>query len=85
MLNSEFLGEAAEDFAARLRRETRDAPSTQVRRALQLVLCRPPTADEIEAGVKLMQELRAEATHPAVALQQFCLMTFNLNEFFYLD
>jgi hypothetical protein len=57
-----------------------------VRRALYLATSRPPTDADVRRGVDLIEALRREDGAAAdVALNAFCLMVLNLNEFVYLD
>jgi len=61
-----------------------------IERALWLVLQRIPTDSEIERGVAFVNELRltrrTELGHEGLAaLETFCLMAMNLNEFLFLD
>lgn len=86
MLNGDFLNQQAEEFAKRLRREAPDDVKRQVTTAFRLALCREPDKDLIERGLKLIETLKAKHGLTAEkALDQFCLMTLNLNEFVYLD
>ncbi len=86
MLNSEFTNTEATAFAQRMRKEAGDSPEKQVHLALRLALCREPAHEQVERGVKFMRKLQDEH-HVAgdVALNQFCLLVLNLNEFVYLD
>ncbi len=86
LLNGEFLNGQALDFAARVRHQAGEDRHEQVRMALELALSRPPKQDEIEWGVKLIEELDTEkALSSTEALKYFCLVVLNLNEFIYLD
>jgi len=86
MLNGDFVNRQAVEFAARLRREAGDEPPDQVRRALRLALCRTPVAEEVERGVALLTKLRREhGVSAEAALDYYCLIVLNLNEFVYLD
>ena len=86
MLNSAFLNEQAEVFAARLRKEAGDDVTKQVRLGLQLVTTRPPTDAEVQRSLGLIAALRAQDNASAeVALKYFCLMALNLNELVYVD
>ena len=86
LLNSDFLNRSAEAFAARLEKEVGATRASQVEHALNLALARAPTSDEIARGTQLLDELeKDEGFSPGRALQQFCLLVLNLNEFFYLD
>jgi mono/diheme cytochrome c family protein len=90
MMNGEFLQQQARAFAARVRREAggpdaADVPG-QVRRAIEIALVRPATNEEVERGVALVARLDdADGVGPGRAMELFCLMVLNLNEFAYLD
>ena len=90
MMNGEFLQQQAREFAARVRREAggpdaADVPA-QVRRALEIALVRPATDAEVDRGVALIDRLDdADGVSPSRAMELFCLMVLNLNEFAYLD
>lgn len=86
MLNGAFLNQEAAEFARRLRAEAGDDVKKQVAMALRLSLGREPDAAIIEQGLKLIESLKSKHNLTAdKALDQFCLMTLNLNEFIYLD
>jgi len=86
MLNSEFLNEQAALFAADLKRVAGEDLSAQVALALQRSTQRPPTPDEVQTGVQLVQSLQADfGQTPDAALKSFCLVALNLNETIYLD
>jgi hypothetical protein len=86
MLNSDFLNKQAAVFTGRLRNEAGKDLSAQVRLALYLATCRPPTPEEVRRGVALVEALRREyGASEETALDYFCLVVLNLNEFFYLD
>lgn len=86
MLNSTFLNEESATFASYLKKTAGDDPAAQVRLALQRATQRPATIEEVDRGLKLMQDL--QKTHQQStdeALKHFCLLTLNMNEFMYLD
>ncbi len=86
MLNSSFLNEQAGLFAVRLRKEAGSELKAQVRLALNIATCRPPSDREIDRGVKLIERLKGkDGASDEAALREFCLMVLNLNEFLYLD
>lgn len=86
MLNGKFLNDQSAQFAKRLRNEAPDDVKKQVSLAFRLALAREPEATMIERGLKLIEFLKAKHGLSAEkALDQFCLMTLNLNEFVYLD
>jgi hypothetical protein len=90
MMNGEFLHRQARVFAERVRREAggpdaADVPA-QVRRALEIALVRPATDAEVDRGVALIDRLDdTDGVGPSRAMELFCLMVLNLNEFAYLD
>lgn len=86
MLNSTFVMEQATVFSRYLQAEVGDDPAAQIRLALRRITQRPPSAEEVQRGVALVNVLR-EQYHvpPADALRYFCLTALNLNEFIYLD
>jgi hypothetical protein len=86
LLNGDFVNAAAARLADRVTAEVGEDSQRQVARALELVLGRSATDDEIAEGVglagRLLQEHRLS---PHYALQQWCLVVLNLSEFIYVD
>ncbi|MBC7809263.1 MAG: PSD1 domain-containing protein [Akkermansiaceae bacterium] len=86
MMNSAFLGEQAEVFAAAIKKDAGPDPAAQVKLALWRVFQRPPTEREIQRGLALLTDLRTKDNKTGdEALTAFCLVALNLNEFIYLD
>ncbi len=86
LLNSKFLNDSAANFANRLAKGESAEAKTQVAQALRLATNRTPTAEEIDDGLRLIQNLKDKAKlDDSQALQRFCLLVLNLNEFLYLD
>ena len=90
MMNGEFLQKQAKVFAARVRAEAggRDAAdvAAEIRRAYALALVRDASDDEVARGVALVDRLEdADGVGPGRALELFCLMLLNTNEFVYVD
>ena len=86
MLNSDFTNGEAKAFAARLRKEAGENLENQVRLALRLTLCHEPGKEDVARGVKFTSDLEKDLkVAPEMALNQFCLLVLNLNEFVYLD
>lgn len=86
MLNGRFLNVQAAQFARRLRSESPDDVRAQVSKAFQLALNHEPDPEMVERGLKLIETLKSKhGLTTDRALDQFCLMTLNLNEFVYLD
>jgi hypothetical protein len=85
-LNGDFFIVEARRFASRLLREAGTDPAARVRLALRLALTREPNAREVARNVSWLESLeRDEGLSRESALEQFCLMVLNLNEFVYLD
>ena len=86
MLNSEFVNERARAFAERLENDVPGNRRGQIERGLSLVTNRRPSAAELDAGETMIEDLkRAANLSEHEALERFCLMALNLNEFIYLD
>ena len=86
MLNGPFFNDQARVLADRIRSEAGERAEAQVRQVLHRVTARPPSEAEVARGVALMRSLTAEEGLGArAALDAFCLMAFNLNEFLYLE
>lgn len=86
MLNGEFIHEQSAALAQRLQREHPDNLEQQLRRAVELTTQRTPSADELRRDLAFVDEARTkDGLTPAAALEMYCLLTLNANEFFYLD
>ena len=85
-INGEFLNRQARLLADRVRRESGVETADRVARALRLTTSRAPTDAEVRRGVDLVEGFRVEDDLGADrALDLFCLLALNLNEFLYLD
>ncbi len=97
-LNGSFIHEQTRHFASRLLAEAGPLPINQVERAFALALARPPRPDETRAALKFLetqeQQIKAESSAGAKpprgpadarrrALEAFCLVVLNTNEFVY--
>ena len=86
MLNSKVVNDHASHLADRLRKEVKTGVRDQVARGLSLVTCRPARKDEIDHCVGMIETFEKEHGLSAEdALDRFCLLALNLNEFVYLD
>lgn len=86
LLNSDYLQDQAEIFAARLEREFPDDSDARIERAFWLVAARAPSAEEARRARALVSDLVHEyGKSPHEALTQFCLLMLNLNEFIHID
>ena len=86
LLNSKFLNDSAESLAKRLAKAAPGNAEAQVAEALLTATNRTPTAAEVGDGLELIDRLKSEAKlGESDAMQRFCLLVLNLNEFLYLD
>lgn len=86
MLNGKFLNDQAVVFAKRLKQDAGDKLETQVALAYRLTLGHAAEKSAVDRGLKLIDALQQKhGLSPEQALNQFCLMVLNLNEFIYLD
>ena len=96
-LNGEFIQQQARHFAERLQREASDPP-TQIRRAFELAMSRPPRSDELKAATEFLAEQQRQIEKDGrgkggrqpldarrKALAALCLVILNANEFVYLN
>jgi hypothetical protein len=96
-LNGDFINQQAKFFADRLQQEAGQDAAARIQRAFRLALGRPPQPEELQAGVEFLakqrQEIEADARQAKKdpgdttrkALEAFCLVLLNTNEFVYLD
>ena len=86
MVNSDFMAEQARLFVRYLKKEAGANPAAQVKLGLWRVLQREPSEKEVARGVKLLESLRQKHyASETEALQYYCIVLLNLNEFMYLD
>lgn len=85
MLNSTFINEEAAKFADSIVKEIGDNLVPQIELALTRVLQRVPSKSEIKRGENFVSDLQKNGTDKKKALQLFCVVALNLNEFLYLD
>jgi hypothetical protein len=86
MLNSEFLNDQAAIFAANVSELAGDDTAAQVRIVLSRVMQREPAEVEVERGLAFVRRFVDEhEMDQQAALQKFCLLAMNLNEFLYID
>jgi hypothetical protein len=85
-LNGEFANEHAALLAIRVQQEAPESLESQVGRAIRLTTAREPTPREISADANFIRKLTADSQRdPKRALEQYCLLLFNSNEFVDLD
>ncbi len=85
LLNSEFMNRHAGVFAEYLKKTAGEKTADQVALCLECVCQRKPKQHEIDRGVALIESLKKDKIPAEIALKYFCLVSYNLNEFLYLD
>jgi mono/diheme cytochrome c family protein len=85
LLNSQFIHDQAAAFAESLQEAAPGDTQRQVEIALERVTQRAPTDAEVQRGETFIRELADSGIEPDTALQHFCLVALNLNEFLFLD
>jgi hypothetical protein len=86
MMNGEFANERATAFAERLTKEFGDDLPKKIARAIRLTTGRVPNEAEIAKDLAFFSDLQNKhGLSPAKALQQYCLLALNANEFVYVD
>ena len=86
LLNSEFANERAAALARRIQNEHPRNLDAQVSRAIELSTNREATQAEVAEARDFMELLeREEDFQRERALETFCLITLNLNEFMHVD
>ena len=81
LFNGDFVNEEAAALARRIQREAGESVEEKVRLACRLALGRPPTAEESRYFGRLL----GQGTDVDAALNGFCRVLLNANEFVYID
>ncbi len=85
LLNSAFSNQQARKLAKRVQ-ATATEPRLQVAESIRITLAREPTAAELTTGVELIADFQQQHSYSYdQALQQWCLVVLNLNEFLYVN
>ncbi len=86
MLNGKFAQDQAAALASRVKQSHPENQAAQVKQILELVWQRPIEPQEIDAGLKLIDQLQQQdGASLDRALETFSLVAINSNEFLYLD
>jgi mono/diheme cytochrome c family protein len=86
MMNGEFSNERATAMAARLAKDAGPERARQIALGIRLTTGRTPTDAEVAKDVAFVESLAAtHALSAERAMQQYCLLLLNANEFIYLD
>ena len=85
LLNSDFTGKQARLLAQKMSRQETTL-SRQIEQILYLISQHPPDAQRVERNLAFVESLKTEhQLDENQALEVFCLMAFNLNEFIHID
>ncbi len=86
LMNSEFLNKQAVALGNRVREESPDDMDAQLTRAIALCSQRQPRANELEQAHQFIEDMKRDFGHnDQTAIDRFCLLALNLNEFIFLD
>ncbi len=85
MLNSKFINEEAAKLAALVTRDKDLSEAGVVEGILKRVFQRTPTGDEIKMGIEFIEARTTQGLERKKAIELFCVIALNLNEFMYLD
>ncbi len=87
LMNGRYSREISDKMARDVRQALPEATvQQQAAEVLRRVTQREPTADELARGLKFMETLQTQHQQdPDTALELFCLLSLNLNEFVHLD
>jgi hypothetical protein len=76
LMNSEFSGAQAKQFAARIAKQAGENPEASVEAGWRLAFGRPPTSEERQTALDYLKRN---------SLPRLCLLLFNMSEFIYVD
>ena len=86
LLNSNFVNDKAAIFAKRLEDEVKGNISDRIKRGLEIVTSKPASPESIKIAEEMVQNLKNEhGLDDKAALQRFCLVALNMNEFMFVD
>ncbi|MFI4875517.1 MAG: PSD1 and planctomycete cytochrome C domain-containing protein, partial [Blastopirellula sp. JB062] len=86
MLNGDFLNEQAKEFGDMLRQKAPDDLQRQIQLSIENGLGREATEADVKSGETLIRKLKEKhQLSDQRALDLYCLMVLNLNEFIFID
>ncbi len=86
LVNGDFASEQAKVLAEDVLKTVGNNSSNQVAETLRRVFQRHPNQDEIDRGIRFINDsIQKDSLNANEAFQRFCLLAFNLNEFIYLN
>ncbi|MEM7312092.1 MAG: DUF1549 and DUF1553 domain-containing protein, partial [Planctomycetota bacterium] len=85
MINSKFINDEAAKMASYVEKQQSDDLDKQIETVLWRVTQRKPTDLEVTRGRDFVKLLKDSGNDDRKAMQLFCVVALNLNEFLYLD
>ena len=85
LLNSKFVGDEAEHFARRLI-DSAKTPAERAKLGIEIAFSRDAKKEEIESATRFMESFKKDfELDDRAALERFCLLLLNVNEFMFVD
>lgn len=86
LLNSNFVNDKAAIFAKRLEEEVKGDMSARIKRGLEIVTSKPANPNSVKIAEEMVKKLKSDhGLDDQAALQRFCLVALNMNEFIFVD
>ena len=86
LLNSNFVNDKAAIFAKRLEDEVNGDITERIKRGLEIVTSKPANPESLKIAQEMVKTLKNEhGLDDQAALQRFCLVALNMNEFIFVD
>ena len=86
LLNSDFVNDKAAIFAKRLEDEVDGDITDRITRGLEIVTSKPANPKSVEIAREMVKTLKNDhGLDEKSALQRFCLVALNMNEFIFVD
>ena len=86
LLNSNFVNDKAAIFAKRLEDEVDGDITDRITRGLEIVTSKPANPKSVEIAREMVKTLKNDhGLDEQSALQRFCLVALNMNEFIFVD
>ena len=86
LLNSNFVNDKAAIFAKRLEDEVQGDITERIKRGLEIVTSKPANPESLKIAKDMVKTLKNDhGLDDQAALQRFCLVALNMNEFIFVD
>ena len=84
LLNGDFLAAQVSGFVDRIMTDKDATDARRIARAYPILFGRPPTPDEVEAGIKFLANAKAEVS-PRQAWERYAQVLLCTNELIYVE